>query len=89
MFRVRRLIHRLEWQHRDPESLVLARGRIGCRRCCLDLSQFFWHLRVAEFVGVEIENVDAQAVFDFHFAQIMQCRLPITVLLEIFGNSFG
>jgi len=31
--------------------------------------------------------VDADSVFHFHFAQIVQLRLPMSVLLEIFGHT--
>ena len=37
---------------------------------------------------VEIKNVNAFAVFHFHFTQIMQMWPPSSVLLEIFATRF-
>src|SRR5262249_47388493 len=39
---------------------------------------------VADFVVVKIYHVQAFAMFGFTFTEIMQIRLPLVVLLEIF-----
>jgi hypothetical protein len=44
------------------------------------------HFRVAGFLSVKIENVHGHAVFHFHLAEIVELRLPIPLLLQIFGD---
>ena len=39
--------------------------------------EFLRHFRIADVVGVEIEGVDADAVFHFTLSEIVQIRLPL------------
>ena len=41
-------------------------------RCFFSASNFFGSCRIADFIGVEIHNADAHAVFHFAFAKIVQ-----------------
>jgi hypothetical protein len=50
---------------------------------------FLGHFRVADVVGVEIEGVHADAVFHFTVAKIVQARLPLPILLQIFRDMPG
>ena len=54
--------------------------------CCL---KFLRRLGVPDFFRVEIDDVNAHAVFDFAFAEIVQARLPLPVLLQIFREPPG
>src|SRR5438552_2413943 len=70
-----------------------SRFRTGCgkRRRCLPLfclPEFLWHFRVTEFLRVEIRDVNAHAVFHFAFTESMQVRLPVSVVLQIIGDTF-
>ena len=38
---------------------------------------------------MKIDNGNADAVFDFAFAEVMQIRLPLSVLLQIFRGPPG
>jgi hypothetical protein len=53
------------------------------------LLELFRQFRVPEFLSVEIDNGNAEAVFDFAFAEIVQAWLPLAVLLQIFRGSPG
>jgi hypothetical protein len=53
----------------------------------LFLPEFLRHFRITEFLRVNIYDVDAGAVFDFTLAQVVQIRLPMSVLLKIFGHG--
>ena len=48
----------------------------------------FRHCGISELFGVEIYGNYFYTVFHFAFAEIMQERLPVWVLLEIFGDVF-
>ena len=52
----------------------------------LPLSETSRRRRVAEFLGVEIEHVKADAMLHFALAQIVQTRLPLAILLEVLRN---
>jgi hypothetical protein len=40
-------------------------------------------LRIAKTILVEVKQVQAQAVLDFAFSQIMQVRLPMPVFTQV------
>ena len=42
--------------------------------------------RIAKLLRVEIYDVNAHPVFHFAFAKIVQMRMPMFVLLQIFGH---
>ncbi len=44
---------------------------------------------VADDIGIEIHDRNNDAVFDFEIAELMQVRLPATVLRKIIGHAFG
>ena len=48
--------------------------------------EFFRNGRIADLVVVKVHDVQTLAVFHFTFAEIMQIRLPLVVLLEVFGG---
>jgi hypothetical protein len=48
----------------------------------------FWRLGVSKLLGVEIYNPELHVVLHFDFAQIMQERLPKTVLCKIVRHAF-
>src|SRR6266550_3451131 len=48
-----------------------------------------WQLRISNILRVEIRNVDADAMFHFGWAKLMQQAPPVFVLLEIIGHMFG
>ena len=50
--------------------------------------EFLRRLGIAKLVGIEINGLDADAVLYFALTEIMQVRLPVTVLLQIFGDAF-
>ena len=52
-------------------------------------SEFLRNLWIAEVVLVEVKQVQAQAVFHFALAQIVQVRLPMPVLGQIVGHMPG
>ena len=45
--------------------------------------EFLGDLRIAETILVEVKQVQAQAVLDFAFTQIMQVRLPMPVFAQV------
>ena len=51
--------------------------------------EFLWYFRVAYLIGVEIYGVDADAVFHFTLSEIVQVRLPLPILLQIFRDMPG
>src|SRR5262249_45742623 len=53
------------------------------------LNEFLWLLGIAEFVGVEIYDENANTVFHSAFAEFAQIRTPPRVLLQIVGHTFG
>src|SRR4030095_16645538 len=46
-------------------------------------SEFLRDLRIAKTILVEVKQVQAQAVLDFAFTQIMQVRLPMPVFTQV------
>jgi len=46
-------------------------------------------LRIAETILVEAKQVKPQPILDFAFAEIMQTRLPMPVLAQVFRNMRG
>ena len=44
--------------------------------------------RVPDFIGVEVNNRNNYAVLHFAFAEIVQVRLPVPVLRQIFRHAF-
>jgi hypothetical protein len=46
-------------------------------------------LRIAETILVEVKQVQAQPVLHFAFPQIMQARLPMTVLAQVLHHVRG
>src|SRR6266550_1449863 len=65
----------------------IGRGAPPGRPC--SATEFCRNLRIAYFVSVEIYGVKAGAVFDFAFAEIVQARLPLPILLQIFRDMPG
>ena len=51
--------------------------------------EFHGQLRIANFVSVKIDHAKASAVLHFAFAQVVELRLPLAVLLQIFRHAFG
>ncbi len=45
--------------------------------------EFLGDLRIAKTILVEVKQVQAQAVLDFAFTQIMQVRLPMPVFAQV------
>src|SRR5438876_8906691 len=45
--------------------------------------------RIAELFREEVHYEETDAVFYLTFTEVMQVRLPVRVLLEIFGRMFG
>jgi hypothetical protein len=50
------------------------------------VSEFFRQFWIAQFSTVEIDHIDALAVFNRAVAQVMQLRLPLPVVLQIVGD---
>src|SRR5438874_8565642 len=48
-----------------------------------------WQLRISNILRVEIRKVDADAMFHFAWAKLMQQAPPVFVLLEIISHMFG
>ena len=55
----------------------------------LRAGEFLRQRRVTDFAGVEIRHGHAHPVLDFAFAEILQVRPPLAMLLEVFGYMFG
>src|ERR1044072_6079804 len=55
----------------------------------LQCLEFFWQPGIANFIGVEIRDVDPDPVFDFAWAKLMQESPPTDVLAKILGLFFG
>src|SRR5438270_8365865 len=51
--------------------------------------EFFWRVRIANFVRVEINDTEGCSMFYFADSQIVQQRPPPTVLFEIVRDAFG
>ena len=51
--------------------------------------KFLRDLWIAEVVFIKVKQVQAQAVFHFTLAQVMQVRLPVPVLGQILGYMPG
>ena len=51
--------------------------------------EFLRQLRIADFIGVEVHDRDAHAMFHFACAEIVQERSPLLVFFEIFGDMLG
>jgi len=49
----------------------------------------FWAIGDCRDLCEEIDNVEAHAVFDFAFAEVVQVRLPMSILIQIFGDTLG
>src|SRR5439155_52057 len=50
---------------------------------------FFGHGRIPEFFRVEIHDRKPNAVFHLSFAEVMEVRAPVRIMLEILGDAFG
>src|SRR6266536_862213 len=61
----------------------------GCLLRCFPLLDLRRDLWVAKIIFVDIKKVQAQAVLHLTLAQIMQVRLPVPVLEQIFGYMRG
>ena len=91
IFLFRIAAHIRERQHTDGRPLGLR--RFICRWWSaravvrLRVANLSGQIGIASLVGIEIEDVNAFAVFRFHFAKVMEMRTPAAVLLQIFGNS--
>ena len=78
----------------DPRPPPACRSYGRSRDCrthfplAAQLFEFLRRFRVAEFVGVEIYDVNAHTMFYFAFAEIMQVGLPMLILLQILGDTF-
>src|SRR4029453_19071770 len=53
----------------------------------LERLDLFGQLGIAEILCEEIDNVEAHAVLDFAFAEVVQGRLPMSILIKIFGDT--
>ena len=73
-----------DYWRRHPPSLRYGAASGRCYRF-----EFLWHFRVADVVGVVIEGVNPDAVFHFTLAEIVQARLPLPILLQIFRDMPG
>src|SRR6266699_5589224 len=51
--------------------------------------KLFWQLRISNILRIEVRNVDADAMFHFIWAKLMQQAPPVFVLLEIISHMFG
>ena len=51
--------------------------------------KFLGHFGIAEVLRVEIDDGDAHTMFHFALAEVMQMRLPMPVLRQIFGDTLG
>ena len=51
------------------------------------LKYFPWQFGIAELAGVNIHDSDFHSVFHFDFANLVQERLPETVLRKIVGDA--
>ena len=50
--------------------------------------EFFWQLRIADSVAVEIHYTDPNTVLHFAFAGFVQKRTPLRVVLQVVGDTF-
>ena len=55
-------------------------------RTCRNLSGTF---RVAQFLSVEIDDVDTHIMLHFAFAQVVQMGTPLAILFKIVGHMLG
>ncbi len=53
------------------------------------LPKFLRQRRIAQFLRVEVDDLNAGAVLHFAFAKLMQLRTPLRILLEIIRHMFG
>src|SRR6266480_7964704 len=61
----------------------------GCLRGSFSLPELFRDLWVTKIIFVEIKEVQAQPVLHLALAQIVQVRLPVPILGQIFGHMRG
>ncbi len=54
-----------------------------------DRLELFRQLRIADFIGVEVADIDPDPMFHFACAQVVQERSPPVVLFQIFSHMFG
>ena len=47
------------------------------------------NLRIPNFLSVEINDADTDAMFDFAFAKLVQIRTPPRKLLQVVGDMLG
>lgn len=69
------------------DAAVIAAQRTRVLRFFSDWN-FFGSLGIAQILRVEIDDVNAHAVFHFNLTKVMQIRLPMFVLRQIFGDTF-
>src|SRR5215831_20847558 len=55
--------------------------------CVFQADELFRQRPIAQFLSVQINQVNSNVVFHLPFAQIMDKRPPMRVLLEIFGDT--
>src|SRR4029453_17196814 len=78
--------------HRPTASLTYRiSGR--CRRSCelllfVTLLELLRRFRIAEFVGIKVNERKSDTMFDFAFTELVQERLPMSVLLDILSDPF-
>src|ERR1700745_1804598 len=63
-----------------------------CRLCgalLLRLLKLLRHLRISNFVIIEIDDRNEPTVFRFAFTQLMQVGSPTCVVLEVFSDMLG
>src|SRR2546428_6149114 len=78
--------------NRYPDRPYCARSREADRAFNVTMFssfEFFRKLGIADLVGVKVDHGKHGTVLDFAFAEIMQVRPPMAVLLQIFRDAFG
>jgi len=55
-------------------------------RCFAAVLNFFGGFGVSQLIGIEVGDMHADAVFYFTLTERMQVRLPMRIMLEVFGN---
>ncbi len=51
--------------------------------------EFFWQLRIAHFIRVEVHDGDPRPMFHFADTKVVQERSPLFVFFQILGDVLG
>ena len=54
-----------------------------------DRLELLGQLRIADFIGVEVADIDPDPMLHFACPQLVQKRSPTVMLFQIFGHMFG